>query len=334
MPFDQLHAWRNPDRGFLVTANNRIGDAGPYVSLDFAGPARHDRVVELLGGLDRATVADMPAIHADVRSLRAPAVLDVLRRARPGTRGRRAALALLDGWDCQLAVESAPALVFGTVKRLWADEVGRRLDIAGARLGGPSWPPALIASRMLFDSAGVLLRTGAASLIPGLATDEARAEAMGAVFDAAAAELAERFGPDPAGWAWGAAHTMLSPHPLASARPDAAHLHPPVDPCGGDGDTRPGRHRDAPRRRPVGLGLGGPLRLRPGRLGRLGLGGAPRGERGAGERPRPRPAGGVVGLRAAADGVLTLSGGGSCRLDRHHRRRPGLTGAPSARQPA
>ncbi len=237
VPFERLHAWRNPQRGFLVTANNRTGDGGPYISLDFAGPSRHDRIVELLYGLgEAATVADMPAIHGDVRSLRAPAVLAGLRRAAPRSAGGRAALALLDGWDCEVGASSAAALVYGTVKRLWADEVGHRLGIGGANLGGPAWPPAIIASRMLFDGAGVLLRT-APHMIPGLASDTELAAALGAVFDRAAAELGERYGPDPAGWAWGAAHTMLSPHPLASVRPEMAHLHPPVDPTGGDGDT-------------------------------------------------------------------------------------------------
>jgi len=236
VPFDQLHAWRNPERGFLVTANNRTGDAAPYISLDFAGPARHDRIVQLLYGLESATVADMPTIHGDVRSLRAPALLEVLSRAEPRTPEGRAARDLLDGWDCEVQADSAAALVFGTVKRLWADEVGRQLGIGGANLGGPAWPPAIIASRMLFDGAGVLLRT-AANMVPGMGADGQPAAVLGRLFDQAAAELAERFGPDPARWAWGEAHTMLSPHPLASVRAEVAHLHPPVDPTAGDGDT-------------------------------------------------------------------------------------------------
>jgi penicillin G amidase len=235
--FELLHAWRNPERGFLVTANNRTGDAGPYVSLDFAGPARHDRIVERLEPLQGATVADMTAIHGDVRSLRAPAFLDRFGLAQPLTEPGRKALALLDGWDHEITVESVPALIYGAARRLWADDVGRRLGVATAHLGGPGWPPALYASRMLFDGAGVLLRSGQTALIPGLGDDRALAAALGGVFDAVAAELASRFGPDPAGWTWGAAHTMVSPHPLATARPEAAHLHPAVDPCPGDGDT-------------------------------------------------------------------------------------------------
>ena len=52
VPHDDLQHWRNPERGFLVTANNRVSDHGPYISLDFAGPSRHNRIVDLLG--DRA----------------------------------------------------------------------------------------------------------------------------------------------------------------------------------------------------------------------------------------------------------------------------------------
>ncbi len=235
--FDRLHAWRNPERGYLVTANNRTSDDSPYVSLDFAGPARHDRIVELLSQLPAATVTDMTAIHADTRSLRAPIVVAQFQLAQPDTEVGRAALAMLEDWDHELEEGSAPALVYSAARRVWSNEVGERLGLIGAGIGGPAWPPALYGSRMLFDGAGTLLRTGAWNRIPGLETEAALAVTLGQVFDRVAVELSAHYGPDPGGWSWGQAHTMVSPHPLASARPELAELHPPVDPCPGDGDT-------------------------------------------------------------------------------------------------
>jgi penicillin amidase len=90
---------------------------------------------------------------------------------------------------------------------------------------------------MLFDGASTLLSTGGWELVPGIGTEDDLRTVLGAVLDRVAAELAERWGPEPGGWAWSRVHTMVSPHPLAVARPEIEGLHPPVDGCPGDGDT-------------------------------------------------------------------------------------------------
>ena len=78
VPFEDLPEWADPERGFLVTANNRTADGGPYISMDFAGPSRHDRICELLAPMSGATVADMSAVHGDVTSLVAANVLGLI----------------------------------------------------------------------------------------------------------------------------------------------------------------------------------------------------------------------------------------------------------------
>jgi penicillin amidase len=90
---------------------------------------------------------------------------------------------------------------------------------------------------MLFDGATTLLVTGRWTVVPGIATGGELRAVLGTVLDRVAAELIERCGPDTAGWAWGRVHTMVSPHPLATARPELAEFHPPVDSCPGDADT-------------------------------------------------------------------------------------------------
>ena len=237
VPSEDLHRRRNPERGFLVTANNRVGDAGPFIGLDFAGPARHDRIVEMLTDLSDATVDDMRTIHGDTRSLVAGPLLAVLGRATPETESGRAALSTLRDWDGQLDADAVGPTIYTALRRHWSDEVGRRLSIGHVEVGGPGWPSALPASRMLFEGASNLLKHGTWSLLPGLSSDSDLAKLLGRLLDAAADELTERFGPESGDWIWERAHTMVSPHPLASARPDLSYLHPPVDGCSGDGDT-------------------------------------------------------------------------------------------------
>lgn len=233
--FDQLPHERNPDRGFLVTANNRISDGGPYVSLDFANSARHDRIVQLLARLEQADVDAMTAIHRDVRSLVAKRLRPLLLLATPSTDLGRSALSLLAEWDEELRADSSAALVYSGLRIAWANEVARRLQLDGAHLIEPGFPSALFASRALFNCAHRLLEDGW-QLIPGLETADLGL-VLGAIVDDVASDLADRYGPDLDDWRWEQAHTMVSPHPLASARHQFAELHPPVVGVPGDNDT-------------------------------------------------------------------------------------------------
>ena len=238
VPFEQLHHWRNPDRGYLVTANNRTSDAPPYVSLDFSGPARYDRIVELLAALEPAEtdVAAMAAIHLDVHSSVAVQLLPLLLAATPTTAEGRAAQRHLAGWDAELTAESNAATIYSGVRVEWAHEVARLLGLDDAHLVEPGSPSALFASRALFGASHRLLAGDGWRLLPAMSA-EGLAATLGAAFDRVAANLADRLGSDADQWRWGRAHTMVSPHPLASARPEFGALHPPVDGIPGDGDT-------------------------------------------------------------------------------------------------
>jgi len=238
VPFDELHHWRNPDQGFLVTANNRTSDDSPYISLDFANPARHDRVVELLRDLDPANtdVAAMSVIHADTRSLVAVHVLPLLLAATPTTDAGLSAQALLVGWNGDLGADSVAATVYSGIRLQWTAEVSKRLGLGGAHLVEPGSPVKPFAARALFNASQRLLAEEGWRLVPGV-DDEGLPSVLGAAFDRVANDLAERLGPDPQQWHWRRAHTMVSPHPLATARSEFSGLHTPADGVPGDADT-------------------------------------------------------------------------------------------------
>lgn len=237
--FDDLPASRNPERGYLVTANNRVSDRGPYVSLDFAGPSRHDRIVQLLDTMTSATVEDMKAVHVDVRSLVAPRLVAVvLEHATRCTDSRsEGLLQMLAAWDGEVEVESVAATIYAVIRRRWAESVMLRLGIDRAELGAPGWPRSIDASRMGYEGATSLLLNDGWRLVPGLDSDDALAEALSAAVDETAEELEQRLGADMTTWTWGRVHRMASPHPLASALEAVRSLHPPVDGCAGDSDT-------------------------------------------------------------------------------------------------
>ena len=239
VPFDDLPQWANPERGFLVTANNRTADGGPYISLDFAGPSRHDRICELLTPMTDATAADMSAVHADVTSLVAPKVLDFITEhaVECGHELSHTLLDMLADWDQRMTADSPAATVYAVIKRRLVEAVTERLGIAGAQLGAAGWPPAGEASRMAAGAATRMICERSLDVVPGLDNPIGRRMAASACVDETAAELTQRLGSDPQHWAWGQVHRMASPHPLASAQSAARDLHPPVDGCAGDGDT-------------------------------------------------------------------------------------------------
>ena len=64
VPFEELSRSRNPDIGYIVTANNRIApdDYPHYIALHYGTEYRARRITDRLQGLKKATVEDMATI--------------------------------------------------------------------------------------------------------------------------------------------------------------------------------------------------------------------------------------------------------------------------------
>ncbi len=239
VPFEALPHVHDPASGVLVTANNRINEAGPFVTVDFSPPFRFERICELLDPLDAATADDMTRVHADVRSVIAPAVCAAIVDLATGCVDPLAPqmLDLLASWEGDMSVESVEATLYAVIRRRWAEGVAARLGIERPSFGAPRWPRASDASQYVFVGATAMLTAGTWHVVDGLETREAAEAAMSACVDEALAELRARLGDDVVDWMWGRVHRMASPHPLAAQLPEAAHLHPPTDGIGGDSDT-------------------------------------------------------------------------------------------------
>ena len=133
IPFEAMPAFRDPETGWIATANSRI--AGPdyphYLGLDFAPDFRTRRLVARLRHLDRATAADMAAIHADRVSIPARELVELLRRldqailAAPGAPAaggggtppvREAALRCLHAWDGDMDRDGAAPAIYAVLR--------------------------------------------------------------------------------------------------------------------------------------------------------------------------------------------------------------------------
>jgi penicillin amidase len=224
-----MPAIEDPESGAIVTANNRITPPGykPYLGIDWAPSFRADRVVELLATAPKHSVETFRVMQADTRSRLAREMLPFALAAKPEKPEGREALTLLQGWNGEMRVDSAPALVFAAWYReltrlVYADELGD--------LFRESWDIRAPFMMSVMKGEGAYakwcddVRTPAVETCPELA---------GRALDFAALDLRKRYG-DPAGWRWGTAHFAAGDHRPFGFVPGLARIFNVSPPTAGD----------------------------------------------------------------------------------------------------
>jgi penicillin amidase len=192
LPFEELPYAVDPERGYLVTANERIHpeDYPHLIGHDFHAPGRAARITELLEMRSDHTVDTCRAIQSDTVSLAAREVLPRISLVHERAR------ALFEGWDHDLGAGSAAAALW----ELLVDELARR-----AVNGKEPLVAEYLTDRELFRCRALPLL-----LDEGALSKEQVDDALAAAWD----RSAEAMGPDPAAWRWGEIHRARFAHPL------------------------------------------------------------------------------------------------------------------------
>jgi penicillin amidase len=190
IPFEELPSAKDPEIGFLVTANHRIHaeDYPHLIGHDFHSPHRARRIAARRVEGSPHDVASTAAIQTDTVSLPAREVLRRLAAIGSPDPDLAAALATLSAWDGDMAAGSAAAGLYA----VWVQEMAR------AAVAGRSFAEAYLAEREPY----------ACRVLPASAGDDPEA-----VLLALRAAL-DRLGPDPEAWRWGRLHTLRLVHPL------------------------------------------------------------------------------------------------------------------------
>ena len=136
IPFEELPRSRNPETGYIVTANNRItaADYPHYINLDFAPEFRARRIIARLEALQKATVADMAAIHAERLSIPNQTYARLLAGVSVGNGLVAQAQARLAAWEGAMERNSVEPTI-ASAFRIHLDRRGRGAA-AGAAGGG------------------------------------------------------------------------------------------------------------------------------------------------------------------------------------------------------
>ena len=225
---DDLPWSLNPERGYLVTANNRIhDDAYPHhIGHDFHTSDRARRITELLAARSDHDAHSMRAIQMDTVSLSARETRELL--LSPVFILPHSVSTAILGWDGDMRADSVGAAVFNS----WCRHIARRalVPVLGEDLFRTyhGWR-----EHWQGQALPMLLRGEGPGDTNAWITPELKAAALRDAID----ELRETLGADPATWTWGAIHQATFAHPLAAV-PGLEELFIAAQvPLGGDEQT-------------------------------------------------------------------------------------------------
>jgi penicillin amidase len=230
LPAQDTPRERDPERGWIATANQRIHAAGypHYLTSDWAPPYRQQRIEQLLEAKPRHDLASLRRIQADEVSLANAKLMPTLRQLQSDHPLAAAALHALAGFDGHMAADrAAPLIVWAwtrhLTRRVFADELGPLFERS---FGGRSYREGL---------EGVLERNDAwwcdDKTTPA---GETCAELANAAFGDALDELQAAQGGDVAAWQWGRAHIARAEHRPFSRVKALARWFELRTPVGGD----------------------------------------------------------------------------------------------------
>ncbi len=246
-PFEELPQAYNPPNHQIVTANNRIvGDDYPhFITHEYFGAYRAQRISDLLKEKERLTPADMAGMQGDFFSIPASLIVPHLLKLEPRSETERQALALLRSWNYVLDKESAAAAIyevfllrmlkvtFGSVvgEELAEDYVGKGLSVLSPTniYAGRSTPLLIDLlneqdNRWFINSA---LPKGPKNW------EEAMQHSLRGALD----ELRSKLGKEMAGWQWGKLHSVTFSHPLGQVKALSRLFNRGPFPLSGDTDT-------------------------------------------------------------------------------------------------
>lgn len=236
IPFEELPARRNPESGAIVTANQKMTEAGypHWLTAEWAEPFRARRIGELLDATERHSIDSFSRIQRDIRSARAELLLPALLAAMPPSSVSEPEAGLLErlrAWDGEMRADAVEPLVFSA----WVRELGRQ--IYADELGDlflDSWD-----ERPIFLANVLADRAGQSRWCDDIrsAPKESCAERVRVAFALAVAELRQRHGQQPEAWSWGEAHRAQARHFPMSSVPVLSRWFEISTPSPGDADT-------------------------------------------------------------------------------------------------
>ncbi len=225
--FDDLPRMLDPERGYVVTANNRVvSERYPYsFSRDWPEPYRARRIEDRILAVPRLSVDDVRSISLDRVSYQARDVLPLLLDTNPSDDASRRALDRLRDWNFEFSPDSVPATIYAA----WYAALS---SMPEDELKEPA--AASVRSRFLMNA----LRSDS-PWCDDVRTPrrETCAELKASSLARAVSDLKRRLGSDEAGWRWERLHRARFPHTAFDGVPVLSKLFSLEIGQGGDAST-------------------------------------------------------------------------------------------------
>lgn len=234
IPFSGMPSVREPERGWIASANNLPAPPDypyPLANMSPSGQ-RARRIRQLVESCQTISRQDVQSMQYDALSLRAveaiPSLVSILR---DGDAHLRSAADILDDWDCRMDVDRPAATLFEEFQHSWNTTVAIERFSADARAMAIGDAAAFVAGGI----GSLSLRLLAADDVGWFPSTAARDDAVRAAMAAAIAALAERLGGNMSTWTWGRVHTLHLRHVLSDRGDLGALLDRGGQPVGGNG---------------------------------------------------------------------------------------------------
>jgi penicillin amidase len=229
IPWEAMPRTFDPERGYIVTANNRIvTDEHPdYLCTDCHPPYRARRIEQRLAALPAATIEDMRQLHGDDQSVTALEFRARVAELQPTDAGAKRLRDLISAWNGRMSVDSVAAGAYAATRWQLAHLMAERSGLAdAARDPLLQVAPGVVPVNQIWWALPSFLRRDDTALLGGGDWAAAITEAL---------TRAARIFKDTA---WGEPHRVRMAHPLAALFPSAAsQLEPAGASVGGDNDT-------------------------------------------------------------------------------------------------
>ena len=217
---------KNPDRGWIATANNRVApdDFPQPMEGRWGSGHRARRLRRLLVEQDKHDLGSFAGFQRDHLSMRAvecvPPLLETLAASKEVNLTLNSSILALQKWDCCMDEDSAAALIFNVFFTFWSERVAaeRFADNLTTYMGGFAGG---IANRLLSsDPHGWFVAD--------------REEAIRLTYASCIDYLCGRFGAEVSQWKWGDVHRTTLNHWLSGFGDLGLLLNLPSVPVRGD----------------------------------------------------------------------------------------------------
>jgi len=214
--FSELPLIKNPEKNYIVTANNRVAPIDYKYHLNsLTIPYRANRINQILEKRENMTLEDFKAMQADLKSDVAVEILDIMK-VMIQTDCNNKAMMLLCSWNAEINESSTAAALYEVFLQKLLNKLFACTDgLAGRKLAIERWWLCYL------DKLAKAIKAGDQALInmnPDLRGQNWE-RVITASLDEAWEFLEEILGKDPSKWAWGKLHRQTFVHNLGRTPP-------------------------------------------------------------------------------------------------------------------